>query len=85
VDPNTYQTSHNKLDFKLIFVRVQFCVFTAEVHTTLVAGRRGDYIFTVRPNIFGYSVRNLLYVTLPVPRILRWLLDFWKICAILFN
>jgi hypothetical protein len=33
------------------------------------------------PNIGGSSVRNLLHVTLLVPRILRILLDFWKVCA----
>jgi hypothetical protein len=38
-------------------------------------------IFTAAPNTFGPSIRNLLLVTLLTPRILRWLLDFWKICA----
>jgi len=33
------------------------------------------------PNICGFPVRNLLHGTLLAPRILRWLLDFWKICA----
>jgi hypothetical protein len=33
----------------------------------------------VAPNICGSSVWNLLYVTLLSPKILRWLLDFWKI------
>jgi hypothetical protein len=36
---------------------------------------------TVVPNIFGSSVWNLLYSILLAPRILRWLLDFWKISA----
>jgi len=36
---------------------------------------------TMAPNISGFSVGNLLHVTLLAPRILRWLLDFWKICA----
>jgi hypothetical protein len=35
----------------------------------------------VVPNICGSSVRNLLQVILLPPRILRWLLDFWKFCA----
>ena len=30
---------------------------------------------------FGSSVWNLLYATLLVPSIWRWLLDFWKICG----
>jgi hypothetical protein len=36
---------------------------------------------TVAPNICGPSVWNVLHVTLLTPRILRWLLGFWKICA----
>ena len=36
---------------------------------------------TAGPNIFGSSMWNLLYSTLLAPRILRWLLDFWKISA----
>ena len=34
----------------------------------------------VVPKIHGSSVRKLLNVTLPAHRILRWLLEFWKIC-----
>jgi len=33
------------------------------------------------PNICEFSLWNLLHVTLLVPRILRWLLDFWNICV----
>jgi hypothetical protein len=40
-----------------------------------------DKFCTVAPNTCGSSVRNLLHVTLPARRILRWLLDFLKICA----
>ena len=36
---------------------------------------------TVAPVICGSSIRNLLHVTLVAPRILRWLLDFWKVFA----
>jgi len=36
---------------------------------------------TVGSNICGCPVRNLLHVTLLVPRILRWFLDFWEICG----
>lgn len=35
----------------------------------------------VDPNICGSSVWILLHITLLVPRISRWLVDFWKICA----
>jgi len=37
----------------------------------------------VAPDICGSSVWNLLCVALVVPRILRWLLDFWKVFATL--
>jgi len=37
----------------------------------------------VAPNICGSSVWNLLHITVLVPRILSWLPDFWKICALL--
>ena len=33
---------------------------------------------TVAPNICGSQVWNLLLVTLQAPRLLRWLLEFWK-------
>jgi hypothetical protein len=36
---------------------------------------------TVTPNICRFLVWGLLHVTLLEPRILRWLLYFWKICA----
>jgi len=36
------------------------------------------------PNICGTSGWNLLHVTLLGPKILKWLQDFWKICALLF-
>jgi hypothetical protein len=36
---------------------------------------------TVSPNICWSLVWNLFLVTLPTPRILWWLLDFWKIFA----
>ena len=40
-------------------------------------------ICTVAPKICGSSVWNLLLVTLLVRRILKWLLDYYKICALL--
>jgi len=39
------------------------------------------YCCTVTPNIRGYSVWNLLHVTILTPRILRWFVDAWKICG----
>jgi hypothetical protein len=38
---------------------------------------------TVAPNTCGSSVWNLHHVTLLTHRILKWLLYFWKICALL--
>ena len=35
----------------------------------------------VASDICGASVWNLFHVTFLMPRILRWLLDFWKIYA----
>jgi hypothetical protein len=37
----------------------------------------------VTPNICGTSEWNLAHITCLVPRILRWLQDFWKIFALL--
>jgi hypothetical protein len=36
---------------------------------------------TVAPDIFGFSVWNLLHVTLLITVIVRWLLYFWAVCA----
>jgi len=37
-------------------------------------------------NFYGSSVRNMLHLAFLVPSILRWFLDFWKICAsLLYN
>jgi hypothetical protein len=51
------------------------------LHKSWQPNRRGHYFFTVAPNICGSSVRNVLLVNILAPRILRWLLDFWKMCA----
>lgn len=37
--------------------------------------------YTVAPNICGCSIQNFIHVTLLVPRILVWFLDFWKTCV----
>ena len=36
---------------------------------------------TVEPHVCKLSVRNWLYVTFLPSRLLKWLLDFWIICA----
>jgi hypothetical protein len=48
-----------------------------------VPGRHGNYIFVVAPYISGSSLWKLLYVMLLVPRSLWWLLQFWKLCALI--
>ena len=42
---------------------------------------RGDYILCGGTYVCGSSVWILLHVALPEPKILRWLLDFWKMCV----
>jgi len=41
------------------------------------------YFVRWAPNVCGFSVRIVLYVTLLAPRILRLFLDSWKACATL--
>lgn len=48
-----------------------FCNLISEVHKSWDSGRLDDYIL-----YSGSLVWNLLYATLLVPRILRWLLGF---------
>jgi hypothetical protein len=40
-----------------------------------------ELCIVVLPDVCGSSVSGFLYVTHLAPRILRWLLDFWRICA----
>ena len=40
---------------------------------------------TVASTVCESSVWNLFHVIHPAPRILRWLLDFWKKCVSLFH
>jgi hypothetical protein len=39
---------------------------------------RAAKFYTVAPNICAYSVLELLRAPIPSPRILRWLVDFFK-------
>jgi hypothetical protein len=41
--------------------------------------------YAVLPHICGLLEWNLHYFTLPVPRILRGLLEFWKVCVLLVS
>jgi len=45
-------------------------------------GHHGNSILNGAPFVCGSSVWNLLYVTLLALRILRRLLEFWKVCAL---
>ena len=36
---------------------------------------------TLAPNIYEPSARKFLHVTILAPRILGWILDFWKFSA----
>jgi len=38
----------------------------------------------VASHICGSSARNLLHVIILVPKVLKWLIDFWSICVPLF-
>jgi len=42
---------------------------------------KSTYSCTLAPSIRGYSMWNLLHVTILNPRILRCFLDAWKICG----
>jgi hypothetical protein len=42
-------------------------------------------VCVVSPNICDSLVWNLLQVTILDPKILTWLLDFWKICELLVS
>jgi len=44
-----------------------------------MANRLGKHKYRAT-GFFGFSVCNLLHITLLAPIILKWLLDFWKIC-----
>jgi len=46
---------------------------------------RCDYILYVAPNVCGCSVWILLHVALPEPKVLRWLLHLWEMCAFLYT
>jgi hypothetical protein len=53
------------------------------VFTTWTHKSRATVFCTVAPNMFGPSLWNMLHVTLPASIILRWLLDFRKVCRLL--
>jgi hypothetical protein len=71
----------------LVLEVVNICVLESDICNAL---RRENHrgltqgyteVFTVAPDICERSVWKLLHATLLAPRILRQLLDFWKICG----
>jgi hypothetical protein len=79
--------------FRITHLQARGCSTSIQVHVKNCAFHRGwtnlgwsqvvrDTKFCIgAPNIRGSSAWNLFHVILPVSRILRWLLDFWKICG----
>ena len=82
------RNSHHLLS-KLLNIRYNLAIFYVLVKCSvliMVTYPGGQFAVTtkfckVAPNICGPLVWNLLHVTRPAHRILRWLLDFWKIYA----
>jgi hypothetical protein len=63
-----------------------FYLLPRELHTdTAVHKSQATTFYTVAPNVCGSSVWILRHVALPEPKILRWLLDLWKMCAFLYT
>jgi hypothetical protein len=59
--------------------------FMVGVHKSRAPASRATKVCTAVPNICEPSVWNFLYVIIPVPRILRLPLIFWKICVPLLS
>jgi len=70
---NQSDTDYEQVNQRLIVK--QEC--TDSVHQIV----RATNAFTLPPDICGLSAWNLLRMTLLMPRILRCLLDYWKICG----
>jgi hypothetical protein len=55
--------------------------FEPRLHKSRAPGRRDNWIlYGGACYVWVFSMK--LHVSLVAPRILRWLLDFWKICAL---
>jgi len=83
-------SSFSRVQITAIICPYLFCYSDAEV--VLHLKRRGcthptsqiaqvTKFCMVAHNICGTSVWNLFHVTLLAPRILKWILNFWKICG----
>ena len=70
-----------RLTIHLHLVRISRICGASGAHIPGARAAVATKLCMMAPNVCGSSVRNLLHVTLLTPRILRWLLDFWKICA----
>ena len=71
------------LSNKAIRVQINGLLFQGCTNPVRQVTRAPKY-FTMARNICGSSVRNLLFITFLAPRILRYILDFYKICKSLF-
>jgi len=66
---------HRVLSMHFCILLDQWCTNLAHNHASM------SKLCVVMPNVCGSPVQNVCYVTLLASRILKWLLDFWKICA----
>jgi hypothetical protein len=66
---------------KGIQTQQNYVKYDCEAERARDAGARQPELCTVALSVCGSSIWNLLHVTLLAHRILRWLLDFWKICG----
>jgi hypothetical protein len=58
------------------------CIYsTSEGHKFWAPDRPGVQICSLAHSICGPTAMNFLRITLLAPRILRWLQEFWKMCA----
>jgi len=68
--------------FNVSFCRWDCCCYYRHTQGCTNARRRVTKCYTVAPpNICSLRSTSLLYVSVLAPRILRSLLDFWKICV----
>jgi len=72
---------HSDTDYEQLNQRI---IFKQECTDSGYKVVRATDVFTLPPEICGLSAWNLLRVTLLMPRILRCLLDYWKIRGPLF-
>jgi len=65
----------------VLLINANFEWSRAGVHKSWVPGHMRTNLCMVVLNIFRSSTWDLMHVTNLVPVTVKWLLDFWKICA----